>query len=327
MAGVVRAATIVSSQVRPLASFFSEKVQLGNSMLRFLPPTVRGCLFFVLIFGNTVFWALPLFTAAVLKLITPIPSWRRRLEPVLMWLAQRWVGVNNMILASVQPTEWVIEGVEGLQRDSWYLVVSNHQSWADVMVLQKAFHQRIPFLKFFVKQELIWVPILGLAWWALDMPFMKRYSKEFLARHPELRGKDLETTLEACRRFRRTPTTILSFLEGTRFSNAKRKEQESPYRHLLRPKAGGAALVVEAMGDSLRSLLDVTVVYIGRSSRFWDFVSGRLERVVVHVREVAIPEDFADGDYRNDPEFRRRFQEWIAELWAVKDYRIEAIPD
>lgn len=291
-------------------------------MFRILPAGVRGCLFFVLILLNTVFWAMPLFAMALLKLMLPIRAWRRSFDPALMWLAQRWVGVNNQILRSVQRTVWVIEGVENLERDSWYLVSSNHQSWADVLVLQRAFHKRIPFLKFFIKRQLIWVPILGLAWWALDLPFMKRYSKEFLERHPELRGRDLETTKEACRRFKNTPTTILNFLEGTRFSKEKHGRQQSPYRHLLLPKAGGIALVVDAMGETLKSLLDVTVVYIGRSARFWDFVSGRVNRVVVDVRELAIPHDLLGGDYVNDPEFRQRFQEWVADMWAAKDQRI-----
>ena len=291
-------------------------------MFRILPPSVRGCLFFVLIFFNTVFWSVPLFSLALVKLVLPMPRWRRALERVLMWIAQRWVGVNNLILSSIQRTEWIIEGVETLERHDWYLVSSNHQSWADVLALQRAFHERIPFLKFFIKRELIWVPILGLAWWALDLPFMKRYSKEFLERHPELRGKDLETTKEACRRFRNTPTTILNFLEGTRFSKEKHERQQSPYRHLLRPKAGGIAFVIDAMGESLRSILDVTVIYRGRSARFWDFVCGRVTRVVVHVRELAVPKELLRGDYQNDPEYRRRFQEWVLELWAVKDRRI-----
>jgi 1-acyl-sn-glycerol-3-phosphate acyltransferase len=294
-------------------------------LFRPLPSVVRGCLFFVLIFFNTAFWAVPLFALALLKLTVPIASWRKRLDPALMWTAQRWVGVNNVILSSIQCTEWVIEGVENLERHSWYLVSSNHQSWADVLALQRAFHRRIPFLKFFIKRELIWVPILGLAWWALDMPFMKRYSKEFLALHAELAGKDLESTKEACRHFRSTPTTILNFLEGTRFSKEKHGQQQSPYRHLLRPKAGGIAFVLDAMGDSLRSMLDVTVVYTGRSARFWDFVCGRVTRVVVHVREVSIPQELLGGDYLNDPQFRQRFQKWVGDLWAVKDQRMQEI--
>ena len=76
------------------------------------------------------------------------------------------------------------------------------------------------------------------------------------------------------------------------------------------------------MGEQLRSLLDVTVVYFGRSSRFWDFVCGRVDRVVVHVRELTIPEELLGGDYQGDPKFRQRFQAWVSELWEAKDERI-----
>ena len=114
----------------------------------------------------------------------PFPQ-LRGLEPALMWLARRWVGVNNLILSSLHRTEWVIRGVDLLEPRSWYLVSSNHQSWADILALQRAFHRKIPFLKFFIKQELVWFPFLGIAWWALDMPFMKRYSARYLARKKE----------------------------------------------------------------------------------------------------------------------------------------------
>ena len=292
-------------------------------MFRLLPPVTRGCAFFVLVFFNTFFWALPLYAIAILKLLLPTPWWRRVSERTLMGIAQLWVGDNNAILDLTQRIEWVVEGAEELERETWYIVSSNHQSWADVLVLQRVFHRRIPFLKFFIKRQLIWVPLLGLAWWALDLPFMHRHSKEYLARHPERIGEDLKTTRDACRRFTKTPTTILNFLEGTRFSPEKKARQQSPYRHLLKPKAGGIALVVDAMGDRLRSLLDVSVVYVGRSARFWDFASGRVSRVVVRVREIEIPEEFRHGDYQDDPLFRQRVQDWVAELWAVKDQWIE----
>jgi 1-acyl-sn-glycerol-3-phosphate acyltransferase len=205
-------------------------------------------------------------------------------------------------------------------------VTCNHRSWIDVVVLQKVFHRRIPFLKFFIKRELIWVPILGGAWWAMDFPFMKRHSREYLEAHPEKRGTDLETTRRACEKFGTSPVTVLNFPEGTRFTPEKHDSQESPYEHLLKPKAGGAAFVLEAMGERLRSLLDVTVVYPERPARFWDLFTGRLRRVVVRVQERAIPEEFLrGGSYLEDPTIRERFQLWVRQIWAEKDALIERI--
>ena len=189
----------------------------------------------------------------------------------------------------------------------------------------KAFDRRAPFFKFFLKQELIWVPVLGLAWWGLDYPFMKRYSKATIAKHPELKGKDLETTRKACERYRNQPVTILNFLEGTRFTPAKHAQQASPYRYLLKPKSGGLALAISALGEKINSLLDVTIVYPEGAKGFWDFLAGRVRSVVVEVRQLTIPHAFYVGDYENDTEVRARFHQWVAQLWADKDARIAEV--
>jgi 1-acyl-sn-glycerol-3-phosphate acyltransferase len=137
---------------------------------------------------------------------------------------------------------WDVQGIAGLDPRGWYLVNCNHQSWADILVLQHLLTHRIPLLKFFLKQQLLWVPVMGLAWWALDFPFMRRHSEEVLKAHPELRGKDQEATRLACEKFSLIPTSVMNFCEGTRFTPTKHQRQQSPYRHLLRPKAGGIAL-------------------------------------------------------------------------------------
>lgn len=177
-------------------------------------------------------------------------------------------------------------------------------------------------LKFFLKQQLIWVPLLGLAWWALDFPFMKRYTKEYLAKHPEMKGKDMETTRKACEKFKEVPVSVMNFLEGTRFTQEKHDAQQSPYRYLLKPKSGGIAFVLSAMGGQLRSMLDVTIVYHDKTIGFWDLLCGRIRRISVQVKERPIPEDFAQGDYEGDPVFRARLQEWVNQVWLEKDVLI-----
>jgi 1-acyl-sn-glycerol-3-phosphate acyltransferase len=224
-----------------------------------------------------------------------------------------------------QPMRWEVRGVDGLPYRGWYMVTCNHQGWADIFVLQHVFNRRIPLLKFFLKQQLIWVPVMGLAWWALDFPFMKRHSDAHLARHPEARFDDLETTRRACRKFALVPTSVMNFVEGTRFTAAKHAKQGAPYRHLLRPKAGGLALALNALGDRFDSLLDVTVVYPDGSPSFWGFLRGDMTRVIVEVERRPIPHDFATGDYAGDPAFRKRVQGWLQALWSDKDARIDAL--
>jgi 1-acyl-sn-glycerol-3-phosphate acyltransferase len=284
-----------------------------------------GSLSLALLIANTVLWCVPLYLFGIAKLIVPIERWRRAMNVVLRRIAEGWIQCNSVLLDLVHEIDWDVRGADGLRYGESYLISCNHQTWVDIPILQRTFNRRIPFIRFFIKRELIRVPLLGLAWWFLDYPFMKRYSRETLEMHPELRGKDLESTRRACEKFRHAPVSILNFLEGTRFTAAKHAYQESPYRRLLRPKAGGMAFVLDAMGESMRSLLDVTIFYPGGAPNFWEFLTGRLERVIVHVEERAIPQDLLGGDYLVDAAFRERFQTWVDELWKQKDARIAAL--
>lgn len=288
-------------------------------MLRLLPPPLHGLIGLIAFALNTVFWAVPLFLVALVKLVTPVPAWRRRLSMLLTRIAEGWVAVDSWMMGVIQRAPWRVTGLDGLRRDASYLICCNHNSWVDIPILQRVFYRRVPFLRFFLKQELIWVPVLGLAWWALDFPFMKRYSPEYLAKHPEKRGVDLATTREAVARFRKAPTAILNFLEGTRLTPEKHQEQDSPYTYLLRPRAGGIANAIGAMGDHCAAILDVTIVYPDGPVELWGLLSGRLGRVVVHVEQRPIPPEWVGADYAADPDFRAAAQAWVQQLWAEKD--------
>ena len=289
-------------------------------MLNFLPARIIGGLASIAIFLNTLFWCLLLYVAAIFKLIVPLKGWRKQWTKIAIWLAEAWISGNSAWMWLTQRTKWQVTGLEGLSYDDWYLVISNHQSWVDIFVLQHVFNKKIPFLKFFLKQELIWVPVIGLAWWALDFPFMKRYSKEQIARNPELRGKDLETTRKACERFKTTPVSVMNFLEGTRITPAKHQKQESPYRHLLKPKAGGIGFVLGAMGDQIDTMLDVTIVYPQGVPDAWAFLRGELKEVEVIIQKRPIPAEYRNQDYQNDDAFREGFQSWVRDLWWEKDH-------
>ncbi|PPE75387.1 acyltransferase [Solimonas fluminis] len=291
-------------------------------MLQFLPAPLLGAIIFSFLLINTCFWVVPVYLLILVKLVTPPGAPRDAVSRWTAALAQNWAGVNSWAVGALMKTEWDIRIDAQLDPRGQYLACANHQSWNDIVVLMKTFGHRAPFFKFFIKQELIWVPLLGLAWWGLDYPFMKRYSAEKLARHPELRGKDVETTKRACAKFRNQPVLVLNFLEGTRFTPAKHDKQQSPYRHLLKPKAGGFAFAMNAFGERLNSLLDITIVYPGGAQGIWGLMSGRVPKVIVEVRQLTIPHELYAGDYENDPAFRQRFQNWIGELWEHKDRRV-----
>ena len=275
---------------------------------------------------NTLFWVVPIVLLSFLKLI-PIKPWQTGISYLLDGCASAWISINNVNQRVTGPTKFEVSGLEALTINDWYLVISNHQSWVDIVVLQRLFNRKIPFLKFFLKKELIWVPFLGIAWWALDFPFMRRYSKAFLAKNPHLKGKDLETTRKACEKFRNKPVSIMNFVEGTRWTPAKHQAQNSEYKHLLKPRAGGMAFVLSAMGSQLHKLLDVTIHYPEGAPSFWEFVCGKVQSVQVKIKVIAI-EDIVKSevfgmDYFDNPAQRERFQAWLNQMWAQKDASLE----
>lgn len=284
---------------------------------------LRGIVIFAGLSVNTIVWFVPLLLLALPKFLLPMAPVRRFLSGLLMGIGENWITVNQWILYSVGSKYWVAELGDELRSDGWYLVIPNHQTWVDIVVLQTVFNRRIPFLKFFIKKELAWFPVLGIAWWALDMPFMKRYSTSYLAKHPEKKGRDLEATRKACRKFKDTPTSVINFVEGTRFTEAKRDRRKSPYRHLLIPRAGGVAVAIDSMGSYFDAVLDVTLMYPNGPPSFWAMCCGEYVEVRVHVRTREIDERLLGGNYAEDREHRRVVHRWLAELWTEKDAMLE----
>ena len=294
-------------------------------MLRFLPAPLRGVLAGLILITNTLIFCWPLFIGALLKAALPFTAAQRVINYCAHACAQAWISVNKTWMNWVQPIQWDVQGLESVDMQHSYLVTSNHQSWVDILILQYQLNRKAPFLKFFLKQELIWVPVIGLCWWALEFPFMKRFSKEYLAKHPEKRGQDMITTRKACERYKINPVSVFNFLEGTRLTPAKQAQQNSPFKYLLKPKAGGIAFVLDAMGEQLAALLNVTIHYPNGTPTFIDLLCGRLQRVVVRFKQVEIPAQFIGKNYDNDDAYRLAFQQWVNQLWEEKDAELERL--
>ena len=291
-------------------------------MLNFLPAILIGFFSLILYTLNTIFWLLPILVFSLLKALIPINLAQKIFSYLLDLMASSWVAMNTLNQKLFTKVDIQITGLEELNRKDWYLVLANHQSWVDIVVLQRALHGQIPFLKFFLKKELIYVPILGLAWWALDFPFMKRYSQAFLRKNPHLKGKDLETTRKACAKFKHKPVSVMSFIEGTRYTQKKHDKQNSPFNYLLKPKAGGIAFVLDAMGEHLNTIVDVTIYYPDGIPTFVDFLYGRVKKVQVEVHTTEIKKELT-GDYFNDRNFKIYFQKWLTQFWHDKDVRLD----
>ena len=292
-------------------------------MILHLPPTIRGIIAISLMVINTIIVAVPVHILALTKILFRQEAWQHTCARALMSTVSGWIWGILAALKITQDTTYDIQGLEGLSRQQWYFVNCNHQSWADIMVLLITFHGHIPFFKFFLKKQLFWLPLLGTSWWALDYPFMERFSKSYLEKNPHMRGKDLETTRKACERYRHTPVSILNFIEGTRFTCEKHEEQKSPYRHLLRPKAGGFAYALAAMDGRIENIVDVTIMYPPVPFDFWTYLCGQVSHIMVRIKRLPVPQDILAGDYGNDQAFKDRFHAWVSALWQEKDELIE----
>jgi len=307
----------------PHKTVFIEGRELKYAKIRgmktkFLAVMRIGTAGFLLV-ANSLVHVTPLLVVALIKATIRTPSVRSRCDIWLMALAASWVDVNSLLMDRMTDTHVSVIGLPEPMPEGHFLVICNHISWVDIPVLQKLFNRRLPMLRFFLKSQLFWMPILGLAWWALDFPFMKRYSREQVKRRPALAGRDVEATRKACAKFRHIPVSIVNFVEGTRFDPAKQKKQASPFRHLLKPRAGGTAFTLDAMGETLDTLVDVTLAYPDGHSTLGDLFANRISEIRVHIRLLPIPQEFLHGDYQNDPDFRQRFQDWINTLWLDKD--------
>jgi 1-acyl-sn-glycerol-3-phosphate acyltransferase len=251
----------------------------------------------------------------------PSTRWRAAILRWLLIMPLLWGRANRLILLTGLKRKWDIQIPDGLSFDEWYLVLANHRSWADVLVLVSLFSTHIPLFKFFYKRELLWqLPFAGVAMWFLHYPHVARYSREKLRKKPELKQKSLDEIEDACAKLREAPTTIVNFAEGTRFTEAKRIQKKSPFQHLLPPKAQGISMVVNALKDQPDSILDVDILYSSNPS-LWSLLSGHYRKISVHAHRL--PADPAlVGNYLKDRDYRRAFQDWINTVWGAKDKRL-----
>lgn len=284
----------------------------------FIGLTTFFLIIFVLVIG---FGTLTIIN--IPRIIIPLRSFKiflSKVSNVIGDITVYWVKLT-MILMHGNNIELIGDDKE-FKMDEWYMAMSNHQSWADIFVLLVSANYKIPLLKFFMKKELWWIPFVFLANKTLNMPFVNRHSKEELKKNPRLRAKDYENTIKSCKRFLRSPSTIFSYAEGTRFTRDKHEKQNSPYKNLLKPKVGGMATALSAM-PKVNTLIDYSLIYKTNKRSAWDFLTGEMRHVKVRVKKYDIPESLKNRNYSTDEQYREDFKVWIESIWAEKDEDIE----
>ncbi|MEK6807123.1 MAG: acyltransferase [Pseudomonadota bacterium] len=289
------------------------------------PGWFIGIAAYSVLMANLILWGgVMIGLAALFRFLIPIPAFGRACSRFAVWMASNWASGNRLIYRLFHDVRWEVDIRGELDPNKSYLLICNHQSWVDILLLFDIFHTRLPLVRFFLKRQLLYVPIIGPGCWVMDFPFMRRHSREAIEKNPALREQDLKTIRRSCEIYKTVPVTVVNFVEGTRFSEAKRAETGSPFRHLLRPKSAGISFALNAMGEQFAGLIDVTIAYQPTDKNLlWSFLRGEQSQLAMHVDVRPIPQDLIAGDYQGDAEFRTRFQNWLNELWTRKDARLD----
>lgn len=298
-------------------------------MLSFLPAPLLFVINFTLISVVTAILAIPVFVLAFVRLILPfgpVLSFVDRINQAVFYL---WISNNAFLMWLTNRIQWDIQGADIEKIKGSCFIISNHVTWTDIVMLGQIYRGKIPITKFFLKHSLIYIPILGQACYSLGMPFLRRYSRNELLKNPKLKTKDIDATRKACQNLLQHPSTLVNFVEGTRFTPEKAKAQQSQYRHLMPPKAASLAIALGLIGPHIDCLLNTTLVYPGehKGSIFMEMLCGRLKHVIARV-EVMDKETINAhmvGDYLQDKQFKHTFTMYLRQLWQRKDDLIESL--
>ncbi len=247
---------------------------------------------------NLGFWMFPLFPVALIKLlIGNHGSVRRFCDLTLEWIYKCAVRINSFWLIRMMGIKVETEG--RLPDHPAPIILVNHQSWFDIPLLHHVVTGQGPILKFLIKRELLWLPIVGWLCYALNFPALHR------GQGKRARKKDYESIQAFSSTLNNERGGLLIYAEGTRFTPLKKAQQKSPYEHLLTPKAGGLKIALAAVTDDT-PVVDLTLVYVGGETNFWRCMHGATRHIRVHIKH------FRAGDIK-DP------NAWLAERWTEKD--------
>ena len=268
--------------------------------------------------------AVTLLTIVNIPRIIPNKNLKVSLGSLSNTMGSATVASITAALRILHKLEWDFQIPEDVNTDTWYIAMSNHQSWADIFILLAAGHKKIPLLKFFMKRELQWIPIIYLVHKTVDMPFLNRHSRAQILANPELKRVDYENAKKAAKRFSRNPSTAFSFAEGTRFTYEKHSAQESPYSDLLKPKVGALAIALSGM-PQVNTLVDFTVMYSSEKRSTWDFLCGDLSKAKVVAKTYALPENLKNRSFEEEEDYRKDFQAFVDAIWLEKQETIKEL--
>ena len=256
---------------------------------------------------NLLFWLDPLTILSALRILVPGGAFKMAIYRGMCWIYGAAVVVDNCLLKQILQIDIRITEQVVSMPSQQQLVLCNHRSWFDILILQAVFVPRGEILKFLIKKELVYVPIVGWICLALGFPRLTRASDA------KSREQDLQEIRKGMLKLSDEPAAILVFAEGSRFSEAKRAQSGSPYNNLLKPRPAGLDTMIKCVPQDT-AIIDVTLVYPDQPSNFWSCLSGNLGSVLVDIKSFRLSE-VAAGDVT----------EWLNDRWLVKDQLLTSL--
>ena len=235
-----------------------------------------------------------------------------RIPKVWSWVCEKAILISTFGC-------WDTPDLSKLDGDKHYLLIANHQSWFDIIVISLITYRHTAPFRFFMKQELLWqLPIAGIMCKMLGFPLLRRHKRSEIKANPALRNKDIATTRKVCRKFREYPVVFVNFPEGTRFTAKKHRAQASEFSHLLKPKAGGCSLIINELNNCLAGIIDLTIFYSGKRPSLTKLIFGQIKQISCQYKLLPISNDML-GDFYQGKEYKTGFQKWLNSRWHEKD--------
>ena len=238
-----------------------------------------------------------LLPISIVSWLIPLPAVSRWCTFAVDHVYRFAVRVDSFWMLRVVGIELEIKGE--INTDQAPVVICNHQSWFDIPLVQEVITGNGPIIKFLVKREITWVPIIGWICLALNFPRLRRGDNKVTGE------SDFSIIEKASKKHGDVSGALLIFPEGTRYSALKRERQKAGYKHLLKPKTGGLRTIKEYAGPDT-SLVDITIDYHQKGVNIWNCLHGNPRKITLLLEHYKLSE--IDD-----------IEAWLADRWAAKD--------
>lgn len=209
----------------------------------------------------------------------------------MMWqLYVNWVLMLGWFVRKLVPSVEV-ETHGTLPENKPYILISNHYSWLDILILYATIFTRKRNFVFVMKRSLIYLPFIGVICWGVGHPLIER-------------GRTLHTRnklSQAVNKALKYQYGMMIFPEGSRLT---KKMDLQPNECLLKPKRSGFQIVASAFGEEIE-VVDCTLVYQDKRHTVSDFLMGKIGRVKLISESIQLQS--SEG------------KEWIRHRWVLKE--------